>query len=100
MPNRDSSSTSQIPAADPASTLTPSDGSGKSVKGRRRKKADKAGVIFGEGDLRGIIASADTYTPKLHPYYALLNAGVIKKPMEFLSTVKQDSNPAKEGMIE
>jgi hypothetical protein len=70
----------------------PSNQSNKTGEGRRNNRARKADDNFEAGDLRGIIAGAGSSTPKLHPYYALLNAGVIKNPAEFLSTNNQNVN--------
>lgn len=94
-PNQDKSAASKVAVNNAPAPTTPNQ-SGKSRKGRRKRKTDIADVTFEQGDLRGIIARAESSTPKLHPYYALLNAGVIKKPTEFLPMRNRDGDQEKE----
>jgi hypothetical protein len=67
-----------------------SGGRKRGKKGEQEKTADKEGTAFEEDDLRGIIARAAS-TPELSPYQALQNAGVIRKPTDFVpDSMKSD----------
>jgi hypothetical protein len=81
----------------PAASRRPAAASGqggKRGKGRGGAKAGKAGMTYDDGDLRGIVAAAAAAS--LHPHKALLDAGVIRKPAEFLTNI-QAGNREKEA---